>query len=94
MGGRAHATIQLKNRPESKRAFFYGVLLLSLRATCVKINEPWLCDCQNRIIRILSDLGYVFQFFLRIRPSLHSHGTPEHVAGNTKMMVWRDQALH
>ena len=33
------------------------------------------------------DLGYAFQFFLRIRPSLHSHGGhdhAEHVAGMTK----------
>jgi len=33
------------------------------------------------------DLGYSFQFFLRIRPSLHSHGGhdhAEHVAGMTK----------
>jgi hypothetical protein len=33
------------------------------------------------------DLGYAFQFFLRIRPSLHSHGThehAEHVAGMEK----------
>jgi Heavy metal binding domain len=33
------------------------------------------------------DLGYAFQFFLRIRPSLHSHGTrdqSEHVAGMEK----------
>jgi len=27
---------------------------LSSRATCVKINDPWLCDCRNRIIRTLS----------------------------------------
>jgi len=27
---------------------------LSLRATCVKINDPWLCDCRNKIIRTLS----------------------------------------
>jgi hypothetical protein len=87
MGGRAHIIIQLENRPESKRAFFHRVLLFSLRATCVKITEPWLCDCRNRITRILSDLGYAFQFFLRIRPSLHSHGThehSEHVAGMEK----------
>jgi hypothetical protein len=33
------------------------------------------------------DLGYAFEFFLRIRPSLHSHGThdqAEHVAGMKK----------
>jgi hypothetical protein len=33
------------------------------------------------------DLGYAFQFFLRIRPSLHSHGGHEHgehVAGMEK----------
>ena len=33
------------------------------------------------------DLGYAFQFFLRIRPSLHSHGAhehAEHVAGTQK----------
>jgi hypothetical protein len=34
------------------------------------------------------DLGYAFQFFLRIRPSLHDHGTHEHsmpaVAGTEK----------
>jgi hypothetical protein len=33
------------------------------------------------------DLGYAFEFFLRIRPSLHSHGTheqAEHVAGTQK----------
>ena len=33
------------------------------------------------------DLGYAFQFFLRIRPSLHSHGMheqAEHVAGTEK----------
>jgi len=33
------------------------------------------------------DLGYAFQFFLRIRPSLHSHGAhehDEHVAGMEK----------
>src|SRR4030095_15918203 len=27
---------------------------LSLRGSCVKINEPWLCDCRNRITRTLS----------------------------------------
>jgi hypothetical protein len=34
-----------------------------------------------------ADLGYAFQFFLRIRPSLHSHGAhehAEHVAGTQK----------
>jgi hypothetical protein len=34
-----------------------------------------------------ADLGYAFQFFLRIRPSLHSHGAHEHaerVAGTQK----------
>jgi hypothetical protein len=33
------------------------------------------------------DLGYAFEFFLRIRPSLHAHGSPEHykhVAGMEK----------
>jgi Heavy metal binding domain len=30
------------------------------------------------------DLGYAFQFFLRIRPSLHGHGGHEHVAGAEK----------
>jgi hypothetical protein len=33
------------------------------------------------------DLGYAFEFFLRIRPSLHSHGGHEHdepVAGMGK----------
>jgi heavy metal-binding protein len=33
------------------------------------------------------DVGYAFQFFLRIRPSMHSHGAPEHaehVAGADK----------
>jgi len=25
-----------------------------------------------------NDLGYAFQFFVRIRPSLHSHGAHEH----------------
>jgi hypothetical protein len=33
------------------------------------------------------DLGYAFEFFLRIRPSLHSHGGhehAEHVAGMEK----------
>jgi len=33
------------------------------------------------------DLGYGFEFFLRIRPSLHSHGeheNPEHVPGMMK----------
>lgn len=25
------------------------------------------------------DLGYAFEFFLRIRPSLHSHGAHDHV---------------
>jgi hypothetical protein len=32
------------------------------------------------------DLGYAFEFFLRIRPSLHSHGTHEHLEHVAGMM--------
>jgi hypothetical protein len=28
-----------------------GAFSLSSSVTCVKINDPWLCDCRNRIIR-------------------------------------------
>jgi len=30
-------------------------------------------------IAIGDDLSYAFEFFLRIRPSLHSHGAQEHL---------------
>jgi hypothetical protein len=33
-----------------------------------------------------NDLGYAFQFFLRIRPSLHSHGASDHVEHVAGMM--------
>src|SRR5436309_5125040 len=46
-------------------------------------------DRPDRLDRYYGDdLGYAFQFFLRIRPSLHSHSAPEHsehaVAGMEK----------
>ena len=45
-------------------------------------------DRPDRLDRYYGDdLGYAFQFFLRIRPSLHSHGGhehAEHVAGAGK----------
>ena len=45
-------------------------------------------DRPDRLDRYYGDdLGYGFQFFLRIRPSLHGHGTQEHdehVAGTEK----------
>jgi hypothetical protein len=36
-------------------------------------------DRPDRLDRYYGDgLGYAFEFFLRIRPSLHSHGVDEH----------------
>jgi len=42
-------------------------------------------DRPDRLDRYYGDdLGYAFEFFLRIRPSLHSHGVHEHAAGTEK----------
>src|SRR5215468_2273090 len=49
--------------------------LLSPRARCVKIDAPWLCDCQNRIIRTSNEsLSSILFGRPRLRHSMRCAG--------------------
>ena len=77
-----HHVTAICSDPQANADFYTGVLGLRLVKRTVNFDDP-----TTYHLYYGDDLGYAFQFFLRIRPSLHRHGAHEHyehVAGMEK----------
>jgi hypothetical protein len=75
--GATESVAPVSTRNNDSNDFFGSIRFESFVVTFVNPIAPkayyW-----PQVTAISDDLGYAFQFFLRIRPSLHGHGAHEH----------------